>query len=146
MRNKIIFSVLGAIALVCGVAYAAGGWTAWQVYVQNGFAVANTARTGTSTFGTTAIATDVLHIDGIASQTADYIEVDNSSGTVQFKIASDGLVQFVSKTANPCIAGTSAGRIFYNATDKIMCYCGGGSGATLGRHALEIDASSDDCF
>jgi len=145
-RNRIVVAVLGLVALICAVAYAAGGWTHWQVYVQNGLAVANTARTGATTLGTTATTTDVLHIDGIASQTADYVEIDNSSGTVQFKVASDGMVQLVSKTSNPCVAGTSAGRIFFNGSSGTMCYCGGSTDGLKGGKSLKIDGTSSSCY
>lgn len=172
MKTWKIGGIVMALVILCGAgaAMGAGAFTNWIIHVQKSFSVANTARTGTTTLGTLAAATDVLHLDGIASQTADFIEVDSSSDTVRFKVSADGTItgtrgetlhnipdgvwtiggmpKVPAKTSDPCAvySGTSVngamGAIFYNSTNKIMCYCNGNTPSV----DLKLDGTSASCF
>lgn len=149
MKALKIGVAVSLVVLTCSIA-AAAWFTDDIVRVRSWLTVGTATKSGMVSVTNLATTNDMIHLDGIASQTGDFLEANNSSGTVIAKIDVNGAITtatapvLTAKTADPCNGtGFSSGSIFYNTTDKTLCYCNNNTGT---RVALEIDASSDNCF
>jgi hypothetical protein len=91
---KIAIVTMLAVLAVAGVAIGAQGygWTDLQSTVKDFLTVGNFVRLGKFGIQATSTSEDVIHVDGVASQTGDCIEIDNSAGTALFKVEDDGRI------------------------------------------------------
>jgi len=70
-----------------------------SIYVMNVFkylTVGGGTPLGKVTVYNNAVAQDAVHVRGVASQTADFLDVTNSAGTEQFKIDASGRIHSLS--------------------------------------------------
>lgn len=106
------------------------GWYTNDIIKISRYLVVGDAQVGRATFHGRTTTEDTVVIRGIASQTADLLQLETSAGAAVFSVGPAGQLSVTGVAADPCTSATYAGRVFWNSTNKRLCYCGGDDGST----------------